>query len=333
MSASTATTHDLRALPKAHLHVHMEAIARPATVRELASLLGVVAPPMPYRGGFDGFAEAFLAMIAVLSAPGALERVLLEAAEDAAADGVVAVELAVSPRFYADALGGAEPALRRMLDAAAAAREATGVEVSLMVTVDRTLDLDAAMADVDLAIRYRGAGVVSVGLANVETGHPAAPLAPAFRAARAGGLIVAPHAGELVGAESVAEAVDLLGADRVQHGVRVVEDPALLERIARKGVCLDVCPTSNHLLGVIADPTAHPLPRLLDAGVPCTINADDPTFFGVGVLDEYEHCRAVLRLTDAQLAACARTSIEHSALEPEARIAALTGIDHWLDRA
>jgi adenosine deaminase len=321
---------DLAALPKGHLHLHFEAAIRRETLRELAASAGIEVPPIGTSVGFEQFAAIFMAMISVLSLPGALRRVVIENAEDARADGVVYLELAVSPQFYAATYGGAESALAELAAAASEARTITGVEVALMVTLDRTDPVDEAIELARLAASFAGRGVVSVGLANNEVGHPAAHFLPAFAIARAAGLVIAPHAGELLGPESVAEALDIVGADRIQHGVRVIEDPALLARLAASGVCLDVCPTSNAVLGIVSELSAHPLPGLLAAGVECSINADDPTIFGPGVLDEYRTARATLGLTDDQLAACATTSIRHSSASDDVREAALAGIAAWL---
>ena len=110
------------------------------------------------------------------------------------------------------------------------------------------------------------------------------------------------HAGELLGAESIVDALDKLGAQRIQHGVRAVEDPELVRRLAAEGIVLDVCPTSNVELWVVPEIGAHPLPALLEAGVRCSINGDDPLLFGPGLLEEYETARTALKLTDDQLA-------------------------------
>lgn len=330
---TSAVERDLALLPKAHLHIHAEAAIRRETLHELAQRGGISVPPFPSSGGFEQFAGVFLSMIGVLAIPGAIRRVVREAAEDARHDGVVYLELAISPAFYAASYGSIEGALVEFVDSAADAQECTGVEVSLMVTIDRTDSLENAIELAELAAKYATRRVVSVGLANDEVGHPAATFLPAFEIARSAGLAITPHAGELVGAESVAEALDIVMANRIQHGVRVIENPELLARLAESDICLDVCPTSNTFLGLVDDIAAHPLPLLLAAGVSCSINADDPTIFGLGVLDEYRVARTALGLTDEQLAACARTSIAFSSASNDVRSSALAGIDAWLEGA
>ena len=130
--------------------------------------------------------------------------------------------------------------------------------------------------------------------------------------------------------DSVWTALDLLHADRVLHGVRAVDDPALVARLADAGTGLDVCPTSNVLLSVVPSMAEHPLPRLLTAGVRCSVNADDPMMFDTDLLAEYTRCREAFQLTDAQLAGIARTSVECSGAPRDTVRDALAGIEAWL---
>jgi adenosine deaminase len=329
-AARAAGRRDLAALPKAHLHLHFEAAVRRETLAELAEASGTPAPHLPDGGGFDDFAQAFLGLTALLSVPGALTRAVHEMAEDAAADGVVYLELGVSPQFYATDGRTTSEVLAELVEAASDARTRTGVQIGLMVTFDRTEPVESAMELARLAVAHAGRGVTAVGLANNEAGHPAAPFLPAFELARAAGLMVTPHAGELAGPESVIEALDVLHADRIQHGIRAVEDRALLARLSETVVCLDVCPTSNVALGIVPNLGEHPLSTLLDAGVRCSIGADDPTIFGVGLVQEYENARDRIGLSDEQLASCARASIEFCSADAEVRIAARARIDEWL---
>ncbi|MET7478081.1 hypothetical protein ABZT17_27480 [Streptomyces sp. NPDC005648] len=173
--------------------------------------------------------------------------------------------------------------------------------------------------------------MVSFGLTGDEARHAPEPFAEAFAIARDAGLIPAAHAGELAGPASVRAALDVLGARRIARGVRAIEDPPLLARLAAEGIVLDVCPTSNVALGVVAPLSAHPLPQLLQAGIRCTLNADDPLVFGPGLLQEYETARTALSLNDTQLAAVARTSLEASGAPRTTMEDAVTRIDAWLD--
>ncbi|MGA1838104.1 adenosine deaminase [Herbiconiux sp. 11R-BC] len=320
----------LSALPKAHLHLHMEAALTPQRTARVAAAGGIVLTTVDLERDFSTFARAYLELVQLFGAHESLRMLFDEIADEAVADGVRYVELGVSPAFYAEPYGSSDAAMEAMIAAGEAATARTGVVFGMMVTVDRTLPLEAALADAALAAGFAGRGVVSLGLANDERGHPAGVFAEAFSLAKAAGLKSTPHGGELEGPESVVECLDLLGADRVQHGVRAVEDAALLVRLAASAVALDVCPTSNVLLGVAPDLAAHPLPALLDAGVRVTLNADDPHFFGVSLLDEYELCRTALGLSDATLAGIAAESIRQSALPPAEREAVLAEIAGWL---
>ena len=205
-----------------------------------------------------------------------------------------------------------------------------GIGFGLMIAADRTADVEDAQLLADLAVERSGAGVVAFGLANDEVGTPAQWFARPFRAATEAGLISAPHAGELVGPSSVIGALDALRARRIAHGVRSIEDPDLVRRLAEEGICLDVCPTSNVMLSVVPSLVEHPLKRLIEAGVRCTINGDDPLLFGPGLLEEYVVARESLGLTDEQLAFAARCSIEDSGAPPELVISAVSRIDDWL---
>jgi adenosine deaminase len=205
-----------------------------------------------------------------------------------------------------------------------------GIGVGLMPAGDRTLDPAIAVEQAELAASHAGRGVVAFGLSNDEAIGPLEHYADAFAVAREAGLLCTPHAGELAGPDQVAFALDVLGADRIEHGVRAVEDVELVRRLADAGVCLDVCLTSNVMLSVVADAAEHPLPALLDAGVRCTVNTDDSLLFGPGLLDEYELARDAFGLDDAALAAIARTSIEASGAPERTKREAAAGIDAWL---
>ncbi|MCZ6872148.1 MAG: hypothetical protein O7G88_01250 [bacterium] len=130
----------------------------------------------------------------------------------------------------------------------------------------------------------------------------------------------------------MAGAMDTLGAHRILHGVLAAHDPWLVERLAREKICLDICPSSNLLLNVFPSVQAHPLPVLLDAGVPCDLGSDDPLLFGPNLLDEFVQCREEMGLSDAQLATMARTSFEYSGAPQAVKEAGITEVEQWLCR-
>jgi len=171
--------------------------------------------------------------------------------------------------------------------------------------------------------------VVGFGLSNDERAARADDFAKAFRIAREGGLVAMPHAGELLGADSVARAVDVLAPARIGHGVRAVEDPQVLQRLADAGIACEVCPASNVALGVFSGHDAVPLRPLEDAGVAVVLAADDPLLFGAGLVEQYVAARDVHGYGAGDLARLARASVTHSRMPADLRASALADIDTW----
>jgi adenosine deaminase len=324
---------DLRKLPKAHLHLHQEGAMRPATLRERADHYGLDVISEG-DGTFPTFIKLYRSACEVLRAPDDVVRLVREVAEDAAAAGAIWVE---PSQWITDeqaarlGLRSKEAVMELVLDAAQRAQRDVGIGVGIMAATNRTRPPAEAVELARLAARYAGRGVVSLGLADDELLGPPEEFAEAFRIGRDAGLLSTPHAGEHGGPESVRSALHSLGAQRIQHGVRAAEDPRLLERLASEGVTLDVCPTSNVELRVCNDFASHPLPQLLAAGVNVSLNADDPLFFGSGLLEEYELARAIFGLDDATLANIAASSIRASGAPDSLKVEALRDIDRWLD--
>jgi len=303
----------LRALPKAHLHLHLEAAMRSATLAELAAEHGVTVPAMTSASDFDSFIALYQAATDVLRRPDDLRRLVREMAEDARADGAVWVEYFVYPPLWLGRFGDDVDALDLVLDAQREAAAATGVGLGAVVTADRTLDPATAERWAWLAVDRADAGVVGFGLANDETHFPPEPFGRAFAIARDGGLLSLPHAGELAGPASVRGALDVLHADRIGHGVRAVEDGDLVKRLADEKVPCDVCPSSNLALGLYPSASEHAIGALVAAGVPVTINADDPLMFGSSLLDEYVLVQEAFGWSLEEMATIAATSLAVSA--------------------
>jgi adenosine deaminase len=322
----------LRDLPKGHLHLHLDGAMRPDTLRELAAGAGLAVPDITTYGSFAAFSDTMDLAQRVLRTEADLTRLVRETVEDAALDGVIWLELSMWPGMTRGKFGGDERIVELVLEAALGAAGDRGIDVGLMIAANRNRDPDAAEELARLAVRFAGDGVVSFGLDGDEAVNPPDPFGRAFRIAKDAGLLATPHAGELAGPESVAAALDVLGADRILHGVRAIEDPALVARIAREEITLDVCPTSNVMLGVVRRTQDHPLLELLAAGVRCSVNADDPLLFGTGILPEYSLCRELLGLGDEELAAVARCSLTASAAPPDLIERGLVGVSEWLDR-
>jgi aminodeoxyfutalosine deaminase len=173
-------------------------------------------------------------------------------------------------------------------DGAAEANEQLGMHVRLTPDIPRHLGPDAAMATARYAVKYRDRGVVGLGLGGPEAPFPPAPFERAFRLAKEGGIGSVPHAGEAAGPESIRGALDALQADRIRHGIRSVEDTGLLEELAARSIVCDVCPISNLRTRVVDSMEEHPLGRMLEAGVLCSISTDDPAMFGTDLSRDYQ---------------------------------------------
>jgi aminodeoxyfutalosine deaminase len=227
-------------------------------------------------GDFSHFIRVWIKTTGVLRHGRDFHQIVVDYAADLAAQGC----------FYAEALfSPSEPVLRGVpwdeifegyCGGADEARERHGVDIRFTPDITRNLPPEIGEREVEWAVRYRERGVVGISLGGSEDRYPPKPFARAFASAREGGLKAAPHAGELAGPPSVRDALDLLHADRLRHGVRAVEDPALVAELAARGIVCDVTPVSNLRMGVVASLAEHPLPRLLAAGVKCSISSDDP---------------------------------------------------------
>ncbi|CAM3693819.1 adenosine deaminase [Nocardiopsis rhodophaea] len=328
-------------LPKAHLHLHFTGSMRHSTLVDMAPERGVHLPqalveewPPRLRAtderGWFRFQRLYDIARSVLRRPDDMYRLLREAAEDERAAGSGWLEIQVDPSGYAARFDGLTATLELILDAARVAERETGVGIGIMVAANRTKHPLDAKALARLAAQYSGRGVVSFGLNNDERRGRALEFEGAFRIARRAGLLSAPHGGELGGARSVRECLDELAADRIGHGVRAVEDPYLVERIATQEVTLEVCPTSNDALGVFEEIEHVPLRWLFDAGTPIALGADDPLLFGPRLAEQYEIARTVFGFSDPELAELARMSIRGSAAPDALKKELLDGVDAWL---
>ena len=341
MQADSLSVRPIHTLPKAHLHLHFTGSMRHSTLVELARRHGVHLPdalvedwPPKLRAtderGWFRFQRLYDIARSVLREPDDVRRLLLEAAEDEAAEGSGWLEIQVDPSGYAHRFGGLTPTVELVLDAARQAEAATGVGIGVVIAANRTRHPLDARTLARLAAQYAGRGVVGFGLSNDERRGRAYEFEGAFRIARRAGLLSTPHGGELLGPASVRECLEFLHADRLGHGVRAIEDPALLERIVERGVTVEVCPTSNVALGVAPSAAAVPVRALFEAGARLALGADDPLLFGSRLARQYELARTEHGFTDAELAELARASVHGSAAPSEVRRRLLAGIDAWL---
>ncbi len=307
-------------LPKAHLHLHFTAAMRHQTLVELAAGRGIRLPAAltedwpPQLSGTDErgwfrFQRLYDTARAVLRTPADVRRLLTETAQDERAEGSGWLEIQIDPSGFAGRFGGITAMIELVLDAAAAATRATGVGIGVIVAANRTKHPLEARTLARLAAQYAGQGVTGFGLSDDERRGPAHDFAAAFRIAERAGLLLVPHGGELAGPASVTACLDDLHANRIGHGIRAAEDPAVVKRLAAEGITCEVCPSSNVALGIAAAPSQVPLRYLFEAGVPIALGADDPLLFGPRLAAQYEIARHAHGFTDAELADLARASV------------------------
>ena len=274
----------------AELHVHLEGTVRRETALELASRHRA-GPPPPYEySDLAGFLDVYWSVSRCLRDAEDFERIVLEHAQVMAAQSIAYAEVSFNPTLHqgTDWLAGLESGR-----AQAAARH--GVEIAWLVELSRGAGVEVNSAALDIG---RGlSGVVGVGLVGDES-IPAAPLAELFANARAAGLGVMPHCGQGPSAAAIREAIDVLGADRLAHGVAAASDPALLAAVADRGILLCVCPSSNRKIGLQPD-----FAGLAEAGVLMTANTDDPTMVGTSLAVELEALAVATGVTTGELAA------------------------------
>ncbi|HET7520811.1 MAG TPA: adenosine deaminase [Candidatus Limnocylindria bacterium] len=314
MGSWPPTAAELRALPKAELHQHLDGSMRPATAVDLAAAAGIplnadearhrmVAPPRCHDQA--ELLTYFDLPIALLQSAEALHRVAAELVEDLAADGIRYAEVRWAPRLHLDAGLGVHDVIEAVAAGTADGVARTGNQtlVALIVTAMRS---HPPGANVELARTAAAFGrpVVGFDLAGPEATYPAPPHAAAFRAAEDGGLALTAHAGEVPGSEHVRDALNL-GVRRIAHGATAADDPELMAAVRERGVTLDLCPTSNVQAGLVASLEAHPLATLHRAGVSVTVSTDDLTVTGTTLSDEMANVAAAQRLEPAELIAIA----------------------------
>ena len=336
-------SRDLARLPKAHLHLHFTGSLRVSTLAEMAAAQRIALPgvlldshPLQVPGderGWFRFQRLYDAARACVRGEADLRRLVDEAAADDAAEGSGRLEIQVDPTSYALWVGGITPALEIVLDEARAASARHHLEVAVVVAASRMRHPLDARTLARLAARHAGEGpgeVVGFGLSNDERRGDTAAFAPAFAIARQAGLASVPHGGELLGPEHVTEVLDHLAPDRLGHGVRAAEDPAVLARAVDAGVAFEVCPSSNVSLGIYWSAERVPLRTLLDAGATVALGADDPLLFHARLVDQYEQARHVHGLSDKAIADLARGLIRASRASSGTKTRLLAGVDAWL---
>lgn len=310
----------LERLPKVELHVHLEGSLSPTTVTHLSERHEVDTTEIWPDGipeafsfvDFPDFARQYIFGLGLIRTGEDLVDVVVGLGEDLLGHGVRYAEATTTA--YTHLTGALSPAdYRAALDEGRRRVSAMGVELGWVIDIPRDLETPESTTTTDLlAGPDAPAGTVAIGLGGYEVPFPAGWFAEQFGRAKALGLASVPHAGETVGPESVRSALDDLGADRLGHGVRSIEDGALVAELAERRVMLEVCPTSNLLLGVVDDLTAHPLRPLLDAGVNVCVNTDDPGWFATDLTNELVVASEHLAVTPAEHVAMQRAAVDAS---------------------
>jgi adenosine deaminase len=332
----------LTALPKVHVHAHLDGSYPREAVLDLARRRGVPLD-LPVRGGAAAAGEGWSDVWQFFEAYGrvpALVQDLDDLAElcralvaQEAAEGVVYLEPAIEPQLYARRLGSLREVTRVVVDALGDAGRQHSVEVGALLTVNTDQDEPIAGELAAIAAEFAGRGVTAFGTAGFEEPSGLQRFAAAAATAHAAGLPIVAHAGQTGGWECVAEAVDVLGATRISHGVRSIENPVFVRRLVDEGIGCDVAPVSNVALGIVADLAAHPAPALHAAGVGVTLNADDQLWFGRSVTDQYAVAREVWGMSDAELAALAGHGLRIEGMSPATRHRLGAGLATWLDHS
>jgi aminodeoxyfutalosine deaminase len=283
--------------PKIELHVHLEGTVRPDTLRAIAKRNDYALPDdleSLYRfRDFAHFIEVWILTTNALRTAQDFRQVVTDYAGEAASHGAIYLEAIFSPAERVVRGVDWDEIFSGYCDGAQEARELHSVEVRLTPDIFRGATPEQAEQVVRYSAKYRERGVVAVGLGGLEAEYPPEPYEPAFTLAKSLGLASVPHAGEVAGPPSVRGALDALGADRLRHGIRSVEDPGLVAELAGRGTVLDVCPLSNLRTGAVRSLEEHPLPQLVAAGVQCSISTDDPAMFDTDLTRDYEAAGAL----------------------------------------
>ncbi len=287
--------------PKIELHVHLEGTVRPETLLEIARRNDYALPAETVEGlrelyefrDFEHFIEIWILTTNALRTRDDFHQVVVEYAAEAAAHGAVYLEAIFSPAERVRRGVAWDDIFAGYCDGAEEARQLHGVEIRLTPDIVRGFPLDEAEAVVRYSAKYADRGVVAVGLGGLEAQYPPEPYAPVFALAKAEGLGSVPHAGEVAGPASIRGALESLKADRIRHGFRAAEDPELVSELAERGIVLDVSPVSNVRTGAVSSLAEHPLPRLVAAGVRCSISTDDPAMFDTDLTRDYDAARSL----------------------------------------
>ena len=331
-------TEFIAGMPKAELHVHHVGSASPRIVAELAAR-HAGSTPVPADpdllaeyfvfSDFAHFIDVYLSVVSLIRDAEDVWTLTFEVARDLAAQRVRYAELTLTP--YSSIVRGipAPAYCEAVEDARRRARSDFGLDLRWCFDIPGEAGVPAADLTLQVATELRPDGLVSFGLGGPEMGVPRAQFAPHFRAALAEGLHSVPHAGESTGPETIWDSLNHLGAERIGHGIAAARDPRLLEHLREHRIPLEVCPTSNVCTRSVPSLAEHPLPQLVAAGVPVTINSDDPPMFATTLNAEYAVAADLLDLDAAGVAELARAAVRASFLDDTGKAGLLAEIDDY----
>ena len=329
-------------LPKAELHVHHVGSASPRAVAELA-VRYEASTPVPADEAlltdyftftdFRHFVEVYLSVVDLIRDAEDIWTLTYEVARDLAAQSVRYAELTLTP--YSSVIRGipATAYCEAVEDARHRAEADFGLALRWCFDIPGEAGVPSADLTLDVALTNRPDGLVSFGLGGPEIGVPREQFAPHFARARAAGLHSVPHAGESTGPETIWQAINHLGAERIGHGIAAVRDPKLLAYLAAHRIPLEVCPTSNVRTRSVPSLGEHPLPALVAAGVPVSINSDDPAMFSTTLCNEYLVAAGLLGLDRTGLADLAKAAVHASFLDARGKSGLLAEIDAYAAHA
>lgn len=287
-------------LPKVELHRHLEGSLRVKTMMEIVRShemdvknTGYLRPLVqvdhmePYT--FENFLAKFGTLRLFYKSPDIIKRITWEAVEDAALDNVRYLELRFTPVALSRAEGfSMDQVVDWVIESVQEASDHFNVLVRLLISVNRHESPDLAQEAIEIAIGKKNQGIVGVDLAGNEAEFSGEPFQEIFRSAKSAGLRVTIHAGEWGGAVNVRQAIEILGAERIGHGIRVIEDPFVVDLARERGTVFEVCVTSNHHSGAVPELNHHPIREMIQAGLNVTINTDDPSISKINLSSEYQ---------------------------------------------
>jgi aminodeoxyfutalosine deaminase len=325
-------------LPKAELHVHHVGSASPRIVAELAARhegsSPVPADPERLAAYFEfrdfaHFIDVYLSVVDLIRDPEDVRLLTYEIGRELARQQVRYAELTVTP-YSSVRRGIPSPAFCEAIeDARTGAARDFGVDLRWCFDIPGEAGLESAEETLRIALEDRPEGLISFGLGGPEIGVPRPQFKPYFDKARAAGLHSVPHAGETTGPQTIWDAITELGAERIGHGIAAAQDERLMAHLAEHQIPLEVCPTSNLRTRAVASLAEHPIARLVEAGVPISVNSDDPPMFGTTLEGEYAAAAELLGLDRAGVAELARSAVRQSFLAPDGRAALLAEIDAY----